>query len=536
MEQYFEKYIPSIEPTHILLKDGIEKVAEERKDVTDKIRKFIEGIKPDKDKHIYCMVIAMSSGEVWGPNNNGDYFPEEELFHEGPDQGYNTFLDAGLFQNHKNKDKTMSIKNPIMHRIELIERLDRNLCNRFGRDGIYDRLLDGESIGVSMGVKVPFDECSLCHNKAKTRDDYCDHARYHMNEITPDGRKVYVSNPTLKLFDISFVGKPADENARVTGYVKEKDGAICLGSICVIPKAKLKESEEKTAFLSEYARHSALNIGKAGRDILEIANHPRADDIAGKGTAKHLASSITASISEIASDLYYAAIPPQLHHTKEELSHLKPTMKESFKEGFAPYEKTASSDTKKGKQVKVIAKTSFNSIPIHLEFKPGDMKVGYNRGGKWFKKMECNYGFIPKTIGHDKEEVDVYLNPEAHKESKVYIVKQLKKHNDGFVFDEDKVMLGFPSKEDAHQTYLTHTPAKYFGGIVETSLEKFKEKYLPSIKKHAENNSMDCCISCKTATNKTSDIIKKVPGSMKMLDSSILSKIKRFHPSTNTAN
>ena len=60
---------------------------------------------------------------------------------------------------------------------------------------------------------VAFDQCSICGNRAPTRKDYCDHLRYNMKKILPDGRQVFALNPNPKFFDISIVARPADPTA-----------------------------------------------------------------------------------------------------------------------------------------------------------------------------------------------------------------------------------------------------------------------------------------------------------------------------------
>src|SRR5690606_5481393 len=108
---------------------------------------------------------------------------------------------------------------------------------------------------VSMGSKVPFDTCSITldwklyreaeatfnpkkhkhpgvailefHNDLKrrtgrgirglsvTRSDYSDYCLNRMNQILPDGRKVFVYNDFPRFFDISFVFIGADRTAKV---------------------------------------------------------------------------------------------------------------------------------------------------------------------------------------------------------------------------------------------------------------------------------------------------------------------------------
>ena len=107
--------------------------------------------------------------------------------------------------------------------------------------------------------------------------------------------------------------------------------------------AVLKTAEEKKLrdHLGDYARHSALNLGQATRDVRYFLDHPDADKVAPKGTLAHAVSSAVTRTPSLASNLYYAALPPQLHHSAEELADLKeesPSIKRIFLEGYKPWE------------------------------------------------------------------------------------------------------------------------------------------------------------------------------------------------------
>jgi hypothetical protein len=101
-----------------------------------------------------------------------------------------------------------------------------------------------------MGTKVTYDLCSISndwdeyrkalstndprvhrhpgvavlhyHKKIKpirglsiTRDDYSDYAKYQMNKILPDGRKVFVYNPYPRFFDLSYVFIGAEKTSKM---------------------------------------------------------------------------------------------------------------------------------------------------------------------------------------------------------------------------------------------------------------------------------------------------------------------------------
>lgn len=159
---------------------------------------------------------------VSNSNKNGDWFPRAALSHEGDDYGYQTFLKAGRFRSHRNKDPKASLGkivyahwNPRMDRVELVSWLDRTKA-----PDIAERLDDfentGEKIATSMGCKVPHDTCVICFNKAASVSAYCNHLKTAMGRILPGGRAIYAINDKPFFFDDSFVVAPAAKEAGVT--------------------------------------------------------------------------------------------------------------------------------------------------------------------------------------------------------------------------------------------------------------------------------------------------------------------------------
>lgn len=127
-------------------------------------------------------------------------------------EGPNHYLANEVVAHNCNKDPAKSIGNVLkafynwdMHRVELLLELDNDLAS-----DIVEKINNGQFPAVSMGCKIRYDVCAICGNKAPTRAEYCDHAKYEMNRVYPDGRKSFVWNPSPQLFDISFVVRPAD--------------------------------------------------------------------------------------------------------------------------------------------------------------------------------------------------------------------------------------------------------------------------------------------------------------------------------------
>jgi hypothetical protein len=180
------------------------------------VKKYISKLSPDKKK-LYVLISALGGGEFWGSNVNGDFFPVGGLVHKGTDYGYLTFLNGHVFKHHKNKDPNvsfgtipLSVWDDAMKRVVLVLELDRSKAAQFEATDVVDKIDSGLSCDVSMGCKVPYDVCSICQNKSKTRDDYCTHLQNEMNQIYPDGRKVWASNLSPRFFDLSFVFIGAD--------------------------------------------------------------------------------------------------------------------------------------------------------------------------------------------------------------------------------------------------------------------------------------------------------------------------------------
>ena len=189
---------------------------------------YIRNVKPEPG-YTYILVLAVSAVEHYGPNKNGDAFCELPIpgVIEKPDtllHHYKTFETAGIYQHHVNKDLTKSLGqvvkafyNPYMHRVELLLKISNDKA-----PDIVQKIMDGKYPACSMGARVAYDVCSRrnCHNKAKViYVEYCDHAKYAMNETDPStGEKNFVYNAAPKFFDISFVIRPADK----LGYMMKK--------------------------------------------------------------------------------------------------------------------------------------------------------------------------------------------------------------------------------------------------------------------------------------------------------------------------
>ena len=76
---------------------------------------------------------------------------------------------------------------------------------------VYNIEVDGYHTYCAEGLDVH--NCNICGNRAKTRDEYCDHAKYNLGKLTRDGSRVFVFNDQPHFYDISGVACPADKIA-----------------------------------------------------------------------------------------------------------------------------------------------------------------------------------------------------------------------------------------------------------------------------------------------------------------------------------
>jgi hypothetical protein len=218
------------------------------------IAAYIANAKPIPGK-TQILLTALGSGEYWGDNANGDYFPESELAYDGEeDYGYRTFMRyAKIYKHHVNKnpnaafgDVPLAVFNPVLHRVELIVLLDDAKA-----PDIAEKVENGIYPDWSMGTKIPYDVCSICGNKAPNMKHYCHHAKYLMGRIDPEtGRKVFVRNYKPKFFDISYVLIGADRIAKTLRKV-----AYARPSYYGVSSAALAEKAAEVAKRATIEKH-----------------------------------------------------------------------------------------------------------------------------------------------------------------------------------------------------------------------------------------------------------------------------------------
>lgn len=116
----------------------------------------------------------------------------------------------------------------------------------------------------------------------------------------------------------------------------------------------------------------------------------------------------------------------------------------------------------------------FQDLHIMIETDKDSIRKGVNEDGTpWETHMKYPYGYISNTKAADDEHVDCYVG-DNRESTKVFIVHQV--FPDTGKYDEDKVMLGFNTEDEAKQAYLDHyDDPKFFGSMTEMNMEEFKE-------------------------------------------------------------
>ena len=93
----------------------------------------------------------------------------------------------------------------------------------------------------------------------------------------------------------------------------------------------------------------------------------------------------------------------------------------------------------------------FQGLKIHVENKAGSYRRGVDKDGKpWKVLCHYHYGEIEGTKGVDSDPVDVYVGPDANSPL-VVVVRQQEPTTRKY--DEDKIMVGFSSEEEAIRAY-----------------------------------------------------------------------------------
>lgn len=527
------------------------------------------------DGKLVVLVNALGASEYYGANVNGDDFPEAALIHDCrnhkdqqhpiddftgkpiPPYGYWTFLNALPFKHHQNKDPNRAFGNvavacwnPKMHRVELVVVLDKVLALQNGAQDVIDRILAGEYPDVSMGTRVPYDVCTICGNKSKTRNDYCSCVKnIGLGKILDDGRRIAVINPHPRFFDISFVFIGADKTAKVmcklasaTGVPSSVSDAAALYNLQENAEGLIKAACG-VGTCRECVRGCQIYVKKAAYDPMDSADtrlimgrtdNQDSPSVIGDGILRTnlgtrdeeesagvdrgsgfkpdgMTSELNAALVD-ADVRNYKAIRDALQRRKIEgyLPRLSPAnvwtadasdnanlnkvSSDSLEETFTKARgiKVGPPPVPNRKEHPFVGTINHRGITIHVENKPGDVREGKG----WKTLMKLPYGEILGSKGTDGDKLDVYVGPwEAEN---VYVIHQ------NFIsgpragkYDEDKVMLGFESPEQAKAAYLAHySNPRFFRSITTMAFPLFKKAI---VRKEAHGEKLASICSAEVA-------------------------------------
>jgi hypothetical protein len=149
--------------------------------------------------------------------------------------------------------------------------------------------------------------------------------------------------------------------------------------------------------------------------------------------------------------------------------------------GKAALKRLANGQVEYDRDYRLQGKCNFQGLNISIENKKGTYRQGTDINGKpWKTLMAYDYGRITGSKAVDGEAVDVYVGP--NKECKrVFVVHQVDPYKN-HMYDEDKVMLGFNTREQAIAAYQSqYDRPDFLGEISEFDIKDFKialrEKY-----------------------------------------------------------
>lgn len=274
---------------------------------------IISDLKPRKDRE-YLHVITTGAFEKYAFNANGDGFNGAAMVHIAPHPekgaekelnlkgGLSEFHDTSymkegaVYQEHQTKHagvdpsgEVIAAKyNPDMFRGELIIAVDTDKWAKR-----LQRKAKGEDIFLSIGCSVPFDICSICHHKAKTAPQHCDHIKKQRLQLFESGERAGMLNDQPMFYDISGVDVPADRIAFVlrkvaSGEVSRKEASLeallNYGTRRAVPLNKAamvldKLSRMEKEILCEVEPLEDMEDEDAKRDfILEVQKYP-ADEV-----------------------------------------------------------------------------------------------------------------------------------------------------------------------------------------------------------------------------------------------------------------
>lgn len=239
------------------------------------IQDYIKNAKPLPGK-TQVLINAMGASDWYGPNSNGDYFLEKTLSHKGDDYGYKTFeTDAFPYRHHLNYGEPfayggrpkVAAYDKGMHRVHLVVIIDNNKC-----PDLIESINGGGFPEVSMGCRLPWDECSICGHHAKVVEDHCEHCKLPiLGDIMPDGRVACMINVYPRFHDISFVIRGAERASSVMRKIAMDLTKTANGTFFSLP-SYLYPQLLKTAIIEDKTAEIQKEIPLETEDVEQVTS------------------------------------------------------------------------------------------------------------------------------------------------------------------------------------------------------------------------------------------------------------------------
>lgn len=254
----------------------------------------------------YIHIVALTDGDFYGPNLNGDIFdtaeltgtqsPSEAAKNTGKFKGeavprYKTFEEGKFHRNHANSasdpsygDIPCAAWNDVMRRVELLVRIAKEYIPELdmtsGAD-ILNKMNKRGFLTTSMGTRISHEKCSICGHENEFVPERCAHLKDMMNEVMPDGRKVAARNFGLRFFEQSEVGIPADPGAYSMSKVASAPVSVAPNPAKdVISPWSVKVSDmEKHAPVSDPVSGVGIDHDCKVIEVIDPADHYTPDEI-----------------------------------------------------------------------------------------------------------------------------------------------------------------------------------------------------------------------------------------------------------------
>lgn len=107
----------------------------------------------------------------------------------------------------------------------------------------------------------------------------------------------------------------------------------------------------------------------------------------------------------------------------------------------------------------------FAGLDVTVETEAGCVRSGVDGAGRrWERRMPFAYGYLRGSLGTDGDHVDCFLGPSE--EAPVAWVVRAMRYGRWSEPDEDKVMLGFDSEDDARRAFsLAYDDPRFMGEV-----------------------------------------------------------------------